>query len=145
MLPNGKFYALYPYGSRVYGNNHARSDWDYIGVKEGVKNGDMDMGLINVKLMTPEHFQLRLDEHSVSSLEAFFLPDDKVISKPPLDWKLDLSLAKLRHSFSKKASHSFVKAKKKMVSPYDWASGEAVRGKKSLFHSLPIYIKTMNI
>ena len=138
MKPSGEFYALYLLGSRVYKTNHSFSDWDYIGIKDGANLGEMDMGLINLKVMSPEHFQGLLFEHSVSALEALFLPEDLVIQPPVKKWKFKLSLSKLRHSFSQKSNNSFVKAKKKFESPYDWARKERERGKKSLFHSLRI-------
>lgn len=138
MRPDGDFYALYPYGSRVYGTNHPGSDWDYVGVKLSVGFSEIEQGVINVKLMDPEHFQELLDQHNVSALECYFLPREFVLKIPDDAWNFKLSLSQLRNSFSEKASKSFVKAKKKFVSPYDWAKDERDRGKKSLFHSLRI-------
>lgn len=138
MKPEGNYYALYPYGSRVYGTNSFNSDWDFIGIKPGVGFSEMDRGVLNIKLMEPEHFQKLLDEHNVSALECIFLSDNLILTNPPKPWNFELSLSKLRHSFSEKSSQSFVKAKKKFVAPYDWAAEEIKRGKKSLFHSLRI-------
>lgn len=48
-------------------------------------------------------------------------------------FNLDLDVTKLRHALSEKASHSFVKAKKKIDKEKDYYIG-----RKSLFHSLRI-------
>jgi hypothetical protein len=136
MIPKGKYYALYPCGSRVYGTQQPYSDYDFFAIKEGVEAGDMERGLLNLKMMSPGHFQNLLDEHRPSALECLFLPKELVVTQPSVPWKFELSLPKLRHSFARLASRDFVRAKKKFVSPYEWAKQERRRGKKSLFHSL---------
>lgn len=130
--------ACYTYGSRVYGTFQKNSDWDYILIDEQSRDSEMDMGVINVTYMTPSHFQDLLDRHNITALECYFLPKDLVIKASPVPWQFKLSLVKLRHSLSEKASQSFVKAKKKFVAPYEWADKERERGKKSLFHSFRI-------
>ncbi len=62
-IPKGDYSALYLYGSRVYGTAQEHSDWDYLGVQEGAGTGEMAYGLVNLKLMSPAHFQRLLDEH----------------------------------------------------------------------------------
>lgn len=133
------WYAVYPYGSRVYGTEQEGSDWDFIAISNDADNGEMERdGLINLKVMSPEHFQSLLDRHNISALECLFLPRDSILVEPPRDWEWNLSLSSLRTSISKKSNNSWVKAKKKMVAPYDWAEGENLRGRKSLFHSFRI-------
>lgn len=137
------YYALYHYGSRVYGTVHPKSDWDYVAVDANTNStGELIKGSVNIKLMGKEHFQKLLDNHNVTALECYFLETsllckDKVIIPPPEPWRFELDKSKLRSSFSEKASHSWVKAKKKFVSPYD-RENELLRGKKSLFHCLRI-------
>jgi hypothetical protein len=131
-------YAAYRYGSRVYGTATIESDWDYIVVKEGAGDGEMSVGNIDYKCMSPAKFQELLDEHNISALECLFIPDEHIIVAPPVPWKFKLDKKKLRASISAKSNHSWVKAKKKFASPYDWAEGERHRGKKSLYHSMRI-------
>lgn len=138
MRPDGNFYALYLYGSRVYGTNTEFSDWDYVGVQPGVGFSELERGAIDVKLMDLEHFQKLVNDHNVSALECLFLPEEMVLVKPERPWSFNLDLSMLRRSFSQKSNQSFGKAKKKFVAPYDWAVDEIKRGKKSLFHSLRI-------
>lgn len=130
-------YAVYPYGSRVYGTAQEHSDWDYVVIRENAKDGEIRPGLINLKMMSPAHFQKLLDEHRITALECFFLPEDKVLRKPSKPWVFKLDKKTLRRSISEKSSHSWVKARKKFISPYNRAN-EMERGKKSLFHSLRI-------
>jgi len=136
-LPKDSYYALYPFGSRVYGTARSDSDWDYVAIKDQVRLGEMNKGLINIRYLTPNHFQRLLDEHHIMALECYHLPSDKVLIQPDVPWKFKLDKARLRHSLSEKSSHSWVKAKKKFVSPYD-REKELERGKKSLWHSIRI-------
>lgn len=129
--------ALYPYGSRVYGTVHPKSDWDYIAISGKVRVGEMDNGQVNIRYYTPEQFQGLLNSHHITALECYYLPYDKIIIHPPKDWEFKLHLPTLRRSISEKVSHSWVKAKKKFQSPYD-RENELLRGKKSLFHSFRI-------
>lgn len=138
MFKPSNAYACYQYGSRVYGTEQPHSDWDYILISDQENVGEMIQGIVNVTCMTPSHFQKMLDQHHVSALECLFLAEKFVVKAPELPWDFNLDLVKLRHSFSEKSSQSFVKAKKKFISPYDWAKEERERGKKSLFHSFRI-------
>lgn len=132
------YYALYQYGSRVYGTIHTLSDWDYVGVENlGASTGEIVNGNNNIKVMGRKHFQKLLDEHNITALECYFLPNEFVVYAPISPWNFKLDLAKLRKSISEKSNHSWVKAKKKFKSPYN-VPGEILRGKKSLFHSLRI-------
>lgn len=131
-------FAAYLYGSRVYGTHRPDSDWDYIVVREDAGQGEMSVGNTDYKCMSPNKFQELLYEHNISALECYFLPEEHVITAPPFPWHFELDKSKLRHSLSEKSSHSWVKAKKKFASPYDWAENERLRGKKSLYHSMRI-------
>lgn len=129
--------AFYPFGSRVYGTARPESDWDYVAVKGKVRLGEMDLGSVNIRYYTPEQFQALLDNHHIMALECYFLRPEQVIVAPEHPWPFKLDKAKLRHSLSEKSSHSWVKAKKKFLSPYD-RENELIRGKKSLWHSIRI-------
>lgn len=128
--------AVYQYGSRVYGTISQKSDWDYIVISERHaekidlhRDSDLNLTIYPVQL-----FQEELNNHEISALECYFLPKNNVTYvRHEFDFKLDL--VKLRHSISKKVSHSWVKAKKKLTVDKDY---DLYTGKKSLFHSLRI-------
>lgn len=124
---------LVPYGSRVYGTHKEESDWDYIGIipaKRFTDTGtEFRYGELNVHMINEHDFQRQLNLHKIHCLEAYFLPEAKLTNK----FKFTLDLPLLRTSLSEKASHSFVKAKKKIDKEHDYYVGW-----KSLFHSLRI-------
>lgn len=135
--------AVYPYGSRVYGTVRKNSDYDFIVITSKKTNEQYSDTLININFFTPEEHQARLDEHEISALECYFLPQDQVLfdSTHPLNKKnrvhftFNLDVTKLRHSLAAKASNSWVKAKKKLTIEQDY---DLNLGRKSLFHSIRI-------
>lgn len=125
---------LFPYGSRFYGTASDKSDYDYMAVllekKTPVQTGEeYRHGDTNVHIYTRNDWQHQLNEHKVHTLEAYFLPEG--VCKTNFQFNLDLK--KLRHTLSEKASHSYVKAKKKIDKEKDFYVGW-----KSLFHSIRI-------
>ena len=125
---------IFPYGSRVYGTaNEEKSDYDYLAVifgKSIAKTGEeYKHGNTNVHIFEQRDWQHQLDDHKIHTLEAYFLPDGICRSR----FRLKLKTNTLRHTLSEKASHSFVKAKKKIDKEKDFYIGW-----KSLFHSLRI-------
>jgi predicted nucleotidyltransferase len=124
---------IYLYGSYVYGTNDDQSDIDYIFVVDHQKEKESQTfaGRFNITSYPAEYFQVLLDNHSVSVLECFFLPDKSKIEL--YNFQFNLNKAKLRESFSAKSSNSWVKAKKKIDLHQEYRVGM-----KSLFHSLRI-------
>lgn len=128
-----------PYGSRVYGTHGENSDYDFLaivnakGLVTGEEFKDND---INITIYQELDFQKQLNMHKIHALEAYYLPQQvfEQFECPGMHkcvFKLDI--IQLRHSLSEKASHSFVKAKKKIEVEKDYYIGW-----KSLFHSLRI-------
>ena len=108
-----KDFVLFPYGSRVYGTFGANSDYDYQCViyRNDTKTGEeYRHGGYNSQIYSKLDWQKQLDNHKINVLEAYFLPDG--ICGKRFNFNLDLK--KLRSAISEKASHSFVKAKKKI-------------------------------
>lgn len=124
---------IYLYGSHVYGTAGEDSNVDYIFVVDHQKEKESQTfaGRFNVTSYPVDYFQELLDRHAVSAVECFFLPDKLKIELYEFSFSLDK--AKLRRSFSAKASNSWVKAKKKIE-----VHQEHYLGMKSLFHSLRI-------
>lgn len=133
---DSNIYNIYSYGSRVYGNLRKDSDYDYIIVlKKRKKNQEQFSDrLINVQFYNKEEFQHRLDEHEISALECFFLPQHLIL-KQEIKFNFKLVLSKLRESLSRKSSNSFVKAFKKLTVEKDY---NLLTAQKSLWHSFRI-------
>lgn len=143
--------SIFPYGSRVYGTNSNNSDYDYIAVfrdgtvknefsleKSGKWTGDISCVhkdyLNNIHTYNYSSFVKLIEKHKISALECIFLPEDKILcNRKKYQFKLDLGI--LRSSISEKASHSWVKAKKKFEVEKD---KNVYIAKKSLFHSFRI-------
>jgi len=143
-LKDSDLIAVYPYGSRVYGTARKNSDYDFIVVTPNKTNEQYSDKLININFYTPEEHQKRLDEHEISALECYFLPQSQVVFDVfhPLNIKsrvkpftFTLNLTTLRHALSAKSSNSWVKAKKKLTVEKDY---DIDLGRKSLFHSMRI-------
>lgn len=132
---NDKIYAIYKYGSRVYGTIHEKSDYDFIVVadKEFITNTSIPHSDINTCSL--EDFQCNLDNNEIWALECVF--STPIYSKHKFNVVIDIQ--KLRVAVSRNSSQTFNKAKKKFLSPYD-KDGELIRGKKALFHSLRVLV-----
>ena len=121
---------LVPYGSQVYGTRSDKSDYDYIAIGSDLLTGEEYLhDNINIHLYSFSDFSSQLADHKIHALEAYYLHNGIVKDYFPFT----LDLVKLRHSLSDKASHSFVKANKKIDKEKDYYIGW-----KSLFHSLRI-------
>jgi predicted nucleotidyltransferase len=131
---NNQILNIYMRGSHVYGTNDEESDVDYLFVVDHHKEKESQFaGQYSVMVHPAGYFQELIDQHRPSALECIFLPEEfKIESRK---FNLDLDLAKLRRSFSAKASNSWVKAKKKID-----VHGEHRKGRKSLFHALRILL-----
>lgn len=133
------------YGSRVYGTTTEKSDYDYVVVSKErfVSSPEASKENANISIVSINEFDTSLQEHQIRELECLWLsPKDILFDRLDLltrtksiDTYFGVDLKKLRHSISEKASHSFVKAKKKFIVPAD---KNIYAGKKSLFHSLRI-------
>jgi hypothetical protein len=145
-LDDADVVCLYPYGSRVYGNFHKNSDYDFIIIVKKKLTDQFSDNLINVNFYTIAEHQQRLDDHEISALECHFLAfsdtlkgtreleeDHGVIQRHYFRFVLDT--VKLRHSLSAKSSNSWVKCKKKLTIPQDF---DLNIGRKSMFHSFRI-------
>lgn len=128
---------IYLYGSRVYGCNSETSDYDYTVIIKGENYWNQIIhDDINITFYSPDIFQRMIDEHNCSALECLWLKEEYII-KEEIKFKFDLDLHTLREAFSKKASNSYVKCKKKLIVEEDF---NPYIGKKSLFHALRIII-----
>lgn len=128
-------FGLYKYGSRVYGCANEASDFDYILVVDKPVDKEEIGTSVNINVYSLVRFLEKLTLHDIDALECACLSKkDMLINRLSFN---DLIIRKpiLRRSVSEKASHSFVKAKKKLTIEKDF---NPYIGKKSLFHSLRI-------
>lgn len=137
-LPKGS--TVYPYGSRVYGTATEDSDFDYQVIindssfrKQDWTNALAQRGL-DLHVWSEFTWNDALKNHRVYALECLFLPKDQIILND-LTFTHKLDKAKLREEFSRVASNSWVKAKKKLIVEADYNERVA---KKSIFHSFRI-------
>lgn len=123
---------IYPYGSRVYGTQSEKSDYDYIAIIPANRSADTGTEFqhnnINVHMYNRRDFQEQLHRHKIHALETYFLPNG---CAKHFQFKLNLGI--LRNELSAKSSHSWVRAKKKIDVEKDYYIGW-----KSLFHALRI-------
>ena len=138
---------VFPYGSAIYGTRSEFADLDFIVVSDEPTDWDSSLNKVfqekfdayphtkmDINHYTPEGFKQGLEGHEISFLECLFLSPELMICTGALP-NFVLSLPLLRESISKKASNSWVKAKKKLVVAEDYDDYIA---RKSLFHSLRI-------
>jgi hypothetical protein len=130
---------IYRYGSHVYGTVGTKSDFDIITVSDIEEPYvQFHYGDFNCTTFSIMEFERRLDDHEITMLECIFLPEKMIVrNEHNYSEIFKVDKYKLRHAVSKKASNSFVKAKKKFIIEVD---RNIYVGKKSLFHSLRIPI-----
>ncbi len=133
-LEDKEIINIYQYGSRVYGTTHKASDWDFIILVNHKTRDQFSDNLVNVFFYTPKEFEKKLNDHEITMLECFFLPDENKW-KETLKFSFSVNKAKLRMSLSAKADHSWSKAGKKLTVEKDY---DLPVGKKSLFHAMRI-------
>lgn len=125
---------VYQYGSRVYGTDRPGSDWDFIIVVSRKEREEYSDNLVNIFFYTPIEFNKKLNDHEITAIECFFLPEH-CIWKEKLKFSFEVNKSKLRESLSAKADNSWVKCKKKLTVEADY---DLEVGKKSLFHAMRI-------
>lgn len=128
-------YNIYKYGSRVYGTHSKDSDHDFVVIHDDVDCEHHDKKF-SINYLSLHSFLKKIDEYDIMALECLFL-DKSLMLKEMLNFDKDIpnpiDLGKLRTSISQKASHSWVKAKKKFEVENDLSAA-----RKSLFHSFRI-------
>ena len=130
---------VYHYGSFVYGTFQKEiSDYDYIVIIPD-KFSDLDKEQFETddcqySFYTQSTWQEKLNNNDVDAIETYFLPQEFII-KETVKFQTEIKKEKIRENFSKTASNSFVKCKKKLIVEKDFAPRV---GKKSLWHSLRI-------
>lgn len=132
---------VYPYGSRVYGTDNERSDYDFIVV---MKSAFLQGGAFKQNAISCEDRKLQLVLYSrtgfidainnfeIAALECLSLPDEKVLLKK---WPFKIQKwdeKALAKSIITKASNSWLIASRQSV------DGMKLAAKKGIFHALRI-------
>ena len=130
---------IYHYGSFVYGTfKEGISDKDYILiVPDEYKDFDLaqfEQNNNQYSIYTKSTWQHKLDNNDVDAIETYFLQEKYKVKETEL-FKTNINPEKIRENFSRVASNSFVKCKKKLTVEKDYSPRV---GKKSLWHSLRI-------
>lgn len=131
---------VYPYGSRVYGTASEDSDYDYqivINDKDFKKEdwvNKLKTRNLDLHVWSQSQWIEALNDQRVYAMECVYLPYSE-IPRHNLNFHFQISKAKLRDEFSRVASNSWVKAKKKLIVEADYNERIA---KKSIFHSFRI-------
>lgn len=135
--------AMWSYGSTVYGNKVA-SDHDIVIVIKhnpalGSFNAKFTVENYDIQVYCEKTFMELVNDHDVMALECLSIPlkSTHVYDVYFFDRlsRFELNLAKLRASFSKVSSNSYVKAKKKIIVEQDYNLESSI---KSLWHSMRI-------
>lgn len=150
-MESNNIIAVFRYGSQLYGTANYGSDHDFVAIVKNKHDIRIDSEVIkiaknalhldvkksiqiDVNAYTEDEFMTALNDMEISFLECVDNPNaliyGKLIPLPKID------LEKLRHSISKKASNSWVKAKKKLA-PLSVDYAPKI-GKKSAWHALRI-------
>ena len=124
-------YSVYRYGSRVYGTHTPESDHDFIVVWNRPEIAHVSEDKYSINYYPVKTFGDMVKGHEISALECLFCRN--AVVKNCINYNIRIDLEQLRHSISEKASHSWVKSKKKHDVEKDYKAA-----KKSLFHSLRI-------
>lgn len=137
-------YALYPYGSRIFGTSTKDSDWDYVLVlKKPVSFSLIDkqtnQGKRSYQPVTIEEFQEGLNNCESRILDCYFLPPEMVEIKPSKPWKFKLNKNALKAALIAKTDWGMERAAKKMN------SDNLKIGRKSLFHAIRILMFGLQI
>lgn len=130
---------IYHYGSFVYKTFvQDVSDYDYVVIlpnEYGIYDLEQfECGDCQYNIYTVDTWRRKLKEHDVCAVETFFLPTEYIV-KENMKFDFVLEKEKLRESFSRTASNSYVKCKKKLEVVEDFNPKIA---KKSIWHSLRI-------
>lgn len=135
-----KVLGIYKHGSQIYGTAHSDSDIDLIIVLDKKPENSSEklvLGPYDIVEYDLSEWRLKRENLDVDVVECLSEPSSAILSfsedTEVFAEKLDLN--KIRSSFSKAASNSWVKCKKKLTVESDFDSYIA---KKSLWHSLRI-------
>lgn len=131
--------CIYHYGSYVYGTfDENKSDYDYIVIiPNEYEKYDFEQFETNnnqYSFYTKTTWIKKLNNNEVDAIETLFLPQKYKI-KEKEKFEVDIKKEKIRENFSKVASNSYVKCKKKLEVEESY---NPRIGKKSLWHSLRI-------
>lgn len=139
---------IYPYGSKVYGNDNEYSDNDYIIV---YKKSLLPSGGFKDNAISSDDYDIQgtcysrggfidaINNYDISALECIYLPDDKVIKKT-MDFKITKFYEK---DFIKKiisiASNSAHHGK------LSYKDGDIDNSKRNMYHAIRILMFALQI
>lgn len=126
-------YALYPFGSIIYGTDRDISDFDFILVtksQQKLTNNVIKHNDFNYNIVSADQYLKDLNNHEIYALETYFLPDSLITLKPSRPWSFKLDKSILKRSIKAKMEKSL------RLAAAAFAEKDFRRGKKRLFYGL---------
>lgn len=126
-------YALYPFGSMVYGTDRDSSDFDFILVTKKDKNLTNNVIIHNnfsYTIVSYEQYLKDLMSHEIYALETYFLPESAITVRPASPWPFRLNVAMLKESIKKEMEKNFRKTEER------FKNKESLRAIKTLFYGI---------
>lgn len=118
-LTNKNIKNIYLFGSKVYKTDNENSDFDYIVVCNKKEQEQIVLENINISFFEIEEWEYFAKENDVKFIECIFLDKEFKIKETYIP-KFEINKEKLHSSFSRVASNSFVKMKKKLTVDKDY-------------------------
>lgn len=110
---------IFLFGSRAYGLETKKSDYDFIVLANDAINGRQFSGHFNITIYTKEHFIEKLKENKPFAVEIFFL-QDKAIKQTT---KLVFIKKNFEFEFQKRKTEDF----KKLENEISWFKKEKIK------------------
>jgi len=140
-LNNADVLNVYPFGSRVYGTNSHKSDYDYI-VVGNTYIKPIEIDCLNLKgeylgrqfsaiVYDTQSFSQKLKEHSISAMECIFLPEELLLLNTAV-FSFTPNKTVLANNICRKSRLDFEKAEVRFT------AGSLEKAKKSLFHAMRV-------
>jgi hypothetical protein len=126
---------IYMFGSRVYGNIHENSDYDFLVVANSLNESlEHKIGNYNIHVHTPDKFRRDLFDFDMHNLECIYAPDFAILQQKVKynDANFKIKPDGLIYRTMSESFNTFQKAKLK------FEAGDVVMGKKKLYHSFRV-------
>jgi predicted nucleotidyltransferase len=124
---------IYMFGSRVYGNYHDLSDYDFIVIGDTLKYQEITKGDINIHIFNNNLFQRNLEDFDMRAIECVMAPSNAKL-KEVTKFKFKMNKKKFRESIFFQVNKNWRVGKKK------FADGDVYGGKKRIYHSIRILL-----
>ena len=135
---NENYINIYLRGSRLFGTANEKSDYDYIVVVKDFTDYPLtaEDGNESYAFVTKSAWERMARKNQIEIFEALFAPKEFKIKETYVP-NFEFNYEYIRRNFSKQASNSWVKCKKKLTLPNE----DKYIGRKSMWHSLRLLME----